>query len=129
MTVLLAYNGKPAARRALDFAIDYSRMSGKHLYIYTSIASPKVAEQEEEMDRIKAYMKEAEDIAKSENIEVSTIIEPGPIGENILSASTRFESDLIVIGKSDKTIIDRVVLGSVSQYVVNNAKCNVTVVH
>lgn len=129
MTVLLAYSGKPAARRALDFAIDYSRMSGKPLYIYTSIASSKVAEQEEEMDKIKAYMKEAEDIAKSENIEVYTVIEPGSVGENILSASTRFESDLIVIGKSDKTILDRMVLGSVSQYVVNNAKCNVTIVH
>lgn len=129
MTVLLAYSGKPAGRRALDFAIDYSKMSGKRLYIYTSIASPKVAEQEEEVEKIKAYIKEAEDIAKSSNIDVSTVIEPGPVGENILSASARFEADMIVIGKSDKTILDRVVLGSVSQYVVNNAKCNVTIVH
>lgn len=129
MSVLLAYNGGPASRRALDFAMEYSKMSGKPLYIYTSISSQKIMENEEEMENIKAHMKEAEDIAKAEGIEVHTVIEPGPVGENILSAASRFESDLIVIGRSDKTILDRVVLGSVSQYVVDHAKCNVTVVH
>lgn len=128
MSVLLAYNGKPASRRALDFAMNYSKMSGIPLYIFTSIPSPKVAEQEEELEKIKEYMKEAEDIAKAEGLDVHTIIEPGPVGENILSASSRFESELIVLGRSDKTIIDRVVLGSVSQYVVNNSERNVTIV-
>ncbi len=129
MSVLLAYDGKPAARRALDFAIDYARMSDRPLHIFTSVASPDIAEHEEEMVRIKAYMKEAAEVAISEGVEVHTVIEPGPIGENILSAASRFDAVLIVIGRSDKTLIDRVVLGSISQYVVDNAKHNVTVVH
>lgn len=129
MSVLLAYNGGPASRRALDFAIDYSKMSGKPLYVYTSISSQKKMEDEEEMEKIRTNMKEAEDIAKAEGIQTHVIIEPGPVGENVLSAASRFESDLIVIGRSDKTILDRVVLGSVSQYVVDNARISVTVVH
>jgi nucleotide-binding universal stress UspA family protein len=129
MSVILAYNGGPASRRALDFAMEYAKMSGKSLYIYTSICSEKIMENEEEMEKIRTHMKEAEDIAKAEGIKVHTVIEPGPVGENILSAASRFESTLIVIGRSDKTILDRVVLGSVSQYVVDHAKLNVTVIH
>ena len=129
MSVILAYDGRPASRRALDFAIDYAKMSDRPLYIYTSVASPNIAEHEEEMARIKAFVREAADIAIAEGVEVHTIIEPGPVGENILSAASRFDAVLIVIGRSDKTVIDRVVLGSTSQYIVDNAKHNVTVVH
>ena len=59
MSVILAYDGRPASRRALDFAIDYAKMSDRPLYIYTSVASPNIAEHEEEMAKIKAYIQEA----------------------------------------------------------------------
>jgi len=60
---------------------------------------------------------------------VHVVIEPGHAAENILAAATRFKCDVIVVGKSNKTIIDRAILGSVSQHVVNHAKCPVVVVH
>lgn len=129
MSVILAYDGKPGARRALDFAINYSKMSKNPLYIYTFIVSSDVLEHEDQLDKIKIYMKEAEEIAKKEGIEVHSIMEPGPAAENILAAASRFDSDIIVVGRSNKTFIDRVVLGSVSQYIVDHAKHNVVVVH
>jgi nucleotide-binding universal stress UspA family protein len=129
MSVILAYDGRPGTRRALDFAIDYSKMSKKPLYIYSSVISRDIVEQEKEFDKIKSFMKEAEDAARAEGIDVHSVIEPGPAAENVLAASSRFKCDMIVVGRSDKTFIDRVVLGSVSQYVVNHAKCNVVIVH
>ncbi len=129
MSVILAYNGRPGARKALDFAINYSKMSKMSLYIYTFIASSDVVEHEEKLAEVKIYMKEAEEIAKKEGVDVQLVMEPGPSAENILAAASRFDCDIIVVGRTDKTFIDRVVLGSVSQYVVDHAKCNVVVVH
>lgn len=129
MSIILAYDGRPGTRRALDFAINYSKMSKMPLYIYSSIVSRDIVEHEKEFAKVKTYMKEAEDAARGEGIEVHSVIEPGPAAENVLAAASRFKCDMIVVGRSDKTFIDRVVLGSVSQYVVNHAKCNVVVVH
>lgn len=129
MSIILAYDGRPAAKRAFDFAVRYAEMSGLPLYIFSSIVSRDVIEREEEFAEVKRYMEAAEKEAKHRGIEVHSVIEPGPAAESILAAASRFGCDIIVIGRSDKTIIDRVVLGSVSQHVVNNAKCNVVVVH
>ena len=129
MSIILAYDGRSAAQRALDFAIRYAEMSGLPLYIYSSIVSRDVIEREDEFAEVKKYMGEAEAKAKDAGIEVHSVIEPGPAAENILAAASRFGCDIIVVGRSDKTIIDRAVLGSVSQHVVNHAKCNVVLVH
>ncbi|MDD4245264.1 MAG: universal stress protein [Candidatus Methanomethylophilaceae archaeon] len=129
MSIILAYDGRSAAQRALDFAINYAEMSGLPLYIYSSIVSRDVIEREDEFAEVKKYMGEAEAKAKDAGIEVHSVIEPGPAAENILAAASRFGCDIIVVGRSDKTIIDRAVLGSVSQHVVNHAKCNVVLVH
>ncbi len=129
MSIILAYDGRPGTQRALDFAIKYSKMSKMPLYIYSSIVSRDIVEHEKEFSKVQTYMKEAEDAARKENIDVHSVIEPGPAAKNVLAAASRFKCDMIVVGRSDKTFIDRVVLGSVSQYVVNHAKCNVVVVH
>ncbi len=78
---------------------------------------------------MKNYVGEAEAKAREAGIEVHSVIEPGPAAENVLAAASRFGCDIIVVGRSDKTIIDRAVLGSVSQHIVNHAKCNVVIVH
>ncbi len=129
MSIILAYNGRPASRRALDFAINYSKMSKMSLYVYTFLASNDVSENEERLADVKACMKDAEGIAKKEGVDVHTVIEPGLSAESILNAASRFNCNIIIVGRSDKTFLDRVVLGSVSQYVVDHAKCNVVVVH
>lgn len=129
MSVILAYDGRPGTRRALDFAINYCNMSKQPLYVYSSIVSRDVIEHEVEFAKVKAFMREAEDASMERGIEVHTVIEPGPAAENVLAAASRFNCEMIVVGRSDKSFIDRVVLGSVSQYVVNHAKCNVVIVH
>lgn len=129
MSIILAYDGRPGSRRALDFAINYSKMSKAPLYIYTLILSSDVVEHEEEFAKIKVYMKEAEEVAKNEGVDAHLIMEPGSAPENVLAAASRFNCDTIVVGRSNKTFLDRVVLGSVSQYLVDHAKCNVVVVH
>lgn len=129
MSIILAYDGRSGSRRALDFAINYSKMSKMPLFIYTLILSSDVVEHEAEFAKIKVYMKEAEEIAKEGGVEAHLIMEPGSAPEHVLSAASRFNCDTIVVGRSNKTFLDRVVLGSVSQHVVDHAKCNVVVVH
>ena len=52
----------------------------------------------------------------------------GTPAKGILAAAERFGIKTIVVGRSDKTAFDRAVLGSVSEYVVRNARCTVIVV-
>ncbi|NLN72404.1 MAG: universal stress protein, partial [Thermoplasmatales archaeon] len=111
MSIILAYDGRPAAQRALDFAVRYAEMSGLPLYIFSSVISRDVIEKEDEFAEVKKDMGAAGNDAKLRGIEVHSVIEPGPAAENTLVAALRFNCDIIVIGRSDKTILDRVVLG------------------
>ena len=56
------------------------------------------------------------------------MLEVGSPYETILDASEKVKADTIVVGTSGKTSIDRVLIGSVSEYVVRNSKCTVIVV-
>lgn len=129
MSVILAYDGRPQTKNALRFAVDYARMAKLPLYIFTSVSSINLVENEAEFAKIKEHMKEAEDMARKAGVEAHPIIEPGHPGENILAAAERFGCDVIVAGRSGKTVLDRVVLGSVSQHLVDHAKCTVVISH
>lgn len=48
--------------------------------------------------------------------------------EMILRKADEREVDMLVVGHRGLNVIERAVLGSVSQYLVNNAKCSVLVV-
>ena len=56
------------------------------------------------------------------------ILPTGSDGEAVLNAADRVKADAIVVGTSGKTAIDRVLIGSVSEYIVRNSKCTVIVV-
>jgi nucleotide-binding universal stress UspA family protein len=61
-------------------------------------------------------------------VNVTALLEAGSPYETILSVSERIKADTIIVGTSGKTAIDRVLIGSVSEYVVRNARCTVIVV-
>ena len=126
MTVLVAYDGKEHTKKAVDYAVKYAKAFGERLYVMSVIPSKKHMD---EVDDIKEKLESIKSSAESEGVETITIIEAGNPSETLLSSVKRFECGTIVVGRSDnKTGLDRVVLGSVSNYVVNNASCTVIVV-
>jgi nucleotide-binding universal stress UspA family protein len=128
MAVLVAYDGMEHTMKALDYAIDYALAFGKKLYILTDIPSKDTLDREGELARIDESLKEAEARARERGAEVQGVVSSGVPQKGILDAAERFGADVIVVGRSDKTFIDRAILGSTSEAVVRNAKCTVIVV-
>lgn len=79
-------------------------------------------------DRCKEDLKELEEM-NEDDIKITSIIKEGSPAKAILEVASQEDVDLIVIGSSGKSGFDRFILGSVSEKVVNAAKCPVLVVH
>ena len=52
----------------------------------------------------------------------------GNTKKEIINFAKQFELDLIVVGSNGKGLLDRMLVGSTTSYVVNHAPCNVMVV-
>ena len=126
MTILMAYDGKPHTKKALDYAIEYAKAFDDTLYILSVIPSKEFVD---ETDRIRSTLDSVKEEASKVGVKVITIIEAGHPSDVVLASAKRFECSAIIVGRADnKTGIDRVVLGSVSNSVVSNAQCTVVVV-
>ena len=128
MTSLVAYDGMEHTEKALEYAIQHSKVYKEHLYILSMITSKDELDTEVEMEKVNAYMDKALKKATAEGADAQVILESGTPAKGILDAAERFGADTVIVGRSDKTLFDRAVLGSVSDQVVRSAKCVVIVV-
>lgn len=79
-------------------------------------------------ERCENDLKTFEDL-NNEDVKITSIIKEGSPARAILDVALEEDVDLIVIGSSGKSGFDKFILGSVSDKVVNAAKCPVLVVH
>ena len=128
MTALLAYCGTEDPS-VLDYAIHYSLAYSEPLYILTVVREEQM--EPDNMDEsIREYMEAAQKKAASQGVTVHTIIETGnKPGEKIIEIAQSFKCDTIIMGRSNRSALDRLILGSVSNYVVKNAECHVILVN
>ncbi|MBQ8180127.1 MAG: universal stress protein [Candidatus Methanomethylophilaceae archaeon] len=127
MTILIAYDGRESTERALDYAIRHSVNYNEPLYILTVVTKDQM-DPESPDPAVREYMEAARDRAAAEGAVVHTIIETGKPDETVLETASRFKCDTIIVGRSDKSALDRFILGSVSNYIVKNATCTVILV-
>jgi nucleotide-binding universal stress UspA family protein len=128
LSLLLATDGKKHSEKAVNYAFDLASLRKTSLHI-VFVVSPKA---EEDVEKIVHFGKDVLEKLKrrgaQKDIKITTMLEVGSPYETILSASDRVKADTIIVGTSGKTSIDRVLIGSVSEYVVRNSKCTVIVV-
>ena len=127
MTVLLAYDGRPNTEKALDYAIRYSINYSVPLYILTVVSKDQM-DPEDPDESVREHMEAAQRKAASEGATVHTIIEVGRPGETVVEVSELYKCDTIIVGRSNRSSLDRLFLGSVSNYVVKNSDLTVIVV-
>ena len=63
------------------------------------------------------------------DVKITTMVKEGSPARVILETIEEEDIDLVVIGSSGKTGIDKFLMGSVAEKVVKSAKCSVLVVH
>ena len=127
MTILLGYDGKPCTEAALEYAAKLALSFEEPLYVLTAVSKDQM--DPEDMDpTIREYMEAASQKVMMMGADVHTIIEVGKPEDVILEVASRFQCDAIVVGRPDRSRFDRMVMGSVSQNLVENADCPVIIV-
>ncbi|HMK47257.1 MAG TPA: universal stress protein [Methanocella sp.] len=128
MNVLLATDGKPHSDRAVNYAIEYAERFDANLFIIFVVGSRQGEDRDGMIKYGMAVLEDVKQKVLEKKVAVTTLLEAGSPHEATLAVSERVKADAIIVGTSGKSTIDRALLGSVSEFVVRNAKCTVIVV-
>ena len=141
--ILVALDGSKVSQRALIEAVDLAGLMNAKLQalyvmeIVTSALNP--LDQSERMDTTlemyrllesegKDVLEKAQKYCADKGITVTPYLKQGDAGTEIIALSEQETCDLIVVASHGKSGFDRLILGSVSSFVVKNNKVTTLVV-
>ena len=135
--LLLAYDGSEHSQRALQNAMNIARCSNAKiqlLYAYDRIprylGEPNLQHWiDRSVDKARATVEQAVEQLQASGIEFSVNILEGPAPEAILRVAETEGCDLIVLGSRGLGELKGLLLGSVSDRVLQHAQVPVLVVH
>lgn len=84
---------------------------------------------EEIKNRFQMLVEEVAERLAEHSLSTETSIRDGEAGKTIIEEAKQWKADLIVVGSRGHATFKRLLTGSVSHYVVDNASCPVEVVH
>jgi nucleotide-binding universal stress UspA family protein len=142
--ILVALDGSEASQRALVRAVDEAeRWKAKLQVIYvveminfSSLTPDNTLEGENTREILyrvmekegKEVLRKAKKSGTEKGLAVITHLKQGHAGIEIVSLAEQEKSDLIVVGSHGKSNIDRLLMGSVSTFVVTHSKITTIVV-
>lgn len=142
--ILVATDGSEYAKKGLDYALSLALMNNGEIILLHVIpyvpesppplwASPKVEERDKKY--VEKLYKEAEKLIEEEvnriknvDVKIKTVVEFGEPAEKILDVTEKLNVDLVVIGVIGKSKWKKVILGSVSDEVLDRAKVPVMII-
>jgi len=141
--ILVALDGSKVSQRALIEAVDLAGLMNAKLQaisvmeIVTSALNP--LDQSETMDNTlemyrllesegKDVLEKAQKYCADKGITVTSYLKQGDAGTEIITLSEQEKCDLIIVASHGKSGFDRLILGSVSSFVVKNNKVTTLVV-
>ncbi|MGG6312992.1 universal stress protein [Paenibacillus macerans] len=138
--IVAAYDGSKAANKALDKAIELSKLSPgamlevlhvydfPRFYVADGFAPVPASMNKDFYELAERTAEEAKNRLQAAGLEPKVEMEQGPPAESILDYAKKNGADLIVIGSRGLGGIREFVLGSVSHNVVQHAQIPVLVV-
>jgi nucleotide-binding universal stress UspA family protein len=134
--ILYATDGSDHARRALDYVRELARQYHAEVFVVHAYQGvPEVIGQptydrllNSRMEAGSQIMDEAAGALEADGIAVRRELLEGPLAEAILSVADTRECDLIVLGARGLSSLQSLLLGSVSQHVIQHAQSPVLVV-
>jgi len=137
-SILVAIDGSKMSEKALRTAIDEARVWKADLHVvyvvetglFSSLPMDNtweimLAMLEQEGGKAIA---EAKKEAESKGVTITAHLKQGHAGNEIVKAAEDTGADLVIVGSHGKSEVDRLLLGSVSSFVVTTAKTGVMVV-
>jgi len=129
MKFLVAYNGSPESRAALEQALSLAAVRSAKVIVITSMEGGH-SEKPEEIARVNLELKRVEQQLQDagvdhEVLEMARGLSPG---EDIVIFADENEIDQIFVGIEKKSKTRKLLLGSTAQYIILKANCPVTTV-
>ena len=137
-TIVVGYERNHASNRALERAAEIAKSEGAVL-IVTSIARPLPSgaaahgvgpfDPADAPEEHRAELVHAKELLATSEVSAEFDLEVGEPADAIVALAERRDADLIVVGTHERTFLDRLLHGSVSQAVTQHAHCDVLIVH
>jgi len=137
--ILLAADGSAPAEHAAKFLARLPHDEQYTLIVATALALPHASETTLstkwkelclEQDRVQAMDSFAKIKSQFDgaNVEIKQLVQEGDAGETICDIARSLHCDLVVIGATGRSAIERILLGSTSDYIATHAPCSVLVI-
>ena len=136
--ILVPTDGSEFAKKAQKHALFLAKVSGAEI-VAVSVTENNFVNGlplDDEIYQLNQILKERSeenlkefDKLNEDDLKITHVVREGSPAKVILEVAKEEAVDLIVMGSSGKSGFDRFILGSVSDKVVNTAKCPVLVVH
>jgi len=136
--ILVALDGSPAGQQALERAVEMAHAGNAKLHavyivetgLFSSLPTDNTVEimynvlQKEG----EAVLDKAKTDAAAHGITLTTHLKFGHAGSEVIALSDKIKTDLIVVGSHGKSQTDRLLIGSVSTFVVTHSRVSTLVV-
>lgn len=135
MKMMVCHDGSKASQDALEKSVELFKNEKPEVIIITVVEPPLDATSEDESSFNKWRSKRDEDLKKaaewvaSHGLDADALLAIGDPRKMIIEAAETKTPDIIVIAKRGAGILDQMVLGSVSAFIVRHAPCPVLVMH
>lgn len=141
--IMVAYDGGYESNQALNMAVNIAKGLSAEIYLVTifnpfsifesfetSDANAVNTAMEKDRKKLNDVISQALKKAEDQGIKIqSRVIEDKPglakIGPNLVNFAESMDIDLIIMGRRSMGALNRLVVGSVSNYVIQTAKCAV----
>lgn len=132
--IMVPIDGSEPAKAAFEQALEYAHIYQAKLYIFSVAAdflrydfddfNLKAHDHElcAYQELLKNYQKEAQEVGITD---ITIEARPGDLRKEILDFAEEQEIDLIMMGSTGKGVLDRLLIGSVSEYIMIHAACDV----
>ncbi len=121
--ILLAVDGSRFADAAAVAAGQLARRCGLPVTVLSVCANDDI-----QCDLVQTMADRVRDLLRQEGVAADSVVREGNPAQTIVAAAAENDCDLIVVGNQGRSGLDRLLMGSVSQQVVIQAKCPVMVV-
>jgi nucleotide-binding universal stress UspA family protein len=136
--ILVAIDGSKTSEQALSAALEEARLWKAHLHVmyvietglFSSLPMDNTWEVMYSMleNEGKKALEHASELGKEKGVQVTTYMKQGHAGNSIVDTAEETGADVVIVGSHGKSEVDRLLLGSVSSFVVAHAKVSVLVV-
>lgn len=128
MTVILAIDAQSFSSKTAKYAIEYAKRMGGDLVILAILSRKDLEDNPRLVKFTQIVMSRIKTEAGDEDVEARTLIQSGPPVESILLEADRIRASAIILSPTNKTAMDKLMVGSVSAGLIKAAKCPVIIV-